>query len=241
MSFHRIYEPVARSACISRGRRSRRNRDAPNDSSLARRAPDLAPRGGVVKCAGSVAKRGRPSIRTFVLVLGAALTVLAPGLALSAPPDPVILLLEGQRREIQPSIRAEVELLPLDLVISGFGVVVHSDARAGAVTLTYQGREASFYNKKSLASVGGDLRLLSSPAVLEDGQWLVPVDAVPRVIGPLLGKRAEWRAVPRVLTPRRRSHTQAWASRRSSRVTWSGWFSRPARRSPSTSCRTRAA
>jgi N-acetylmuramoyl-L-alanine amidase len=112
----------------------------------------------------------------------------------------VILLLEGQRREIQPSIRAEVELLPLDLVISGFGVVVHSDARAGAVTLTYRGREASLYNKKSLASVGGDLRLLSSPAVLEEGQWLIPVDAVPRVIGPLLGKRSEWHAVPRVLT-----------------------------------------
>jgi N-acetylmuramoyl-L-alanine amidase len=154
----------------------------------------------VVKFGRSVAKRGRPSIRTFVLALGVALTVTAPGLALSAPVDPVVLLLEGQRREIQPTVRAEVELLPLDLVIAGFGVVVHSDARAGAVTLTYQRREASFYNKKSLASVGGDLRLLSSPAVLDEGQWLVPLDAVPRVIGPLLGKRAEWHAASRVMT-----------------------------------------
>jgi N-acetylmuramoyl-L-alanine amidase len=154
----------------------------------------------VVKSIDSVAKRGRPSIRTFVLALGVALTITTPGLALSAPADPVILLLEGQRREIQPSVRAEVELLPLDVVIAGFGVVVHSDARAGAVTLTYQRREASLYNKKSLASVDGDLRLLSAPAVLEDGQWLVPVDAVPRVIGPLLGKRSEWHSASRVLT-----------------------------------------
>jgi N-acetylmuramoyl-L-alanine amidase len=97
-------------------------------------------------------------------------------------------------------VRNEVELLPLGAVIAGQGIVVHSDARAGAVTLTYQGREASLYNNKSLASVGGDLRLLSSPAVLEDGQWLIPFDAVPRVIGPLMGKRSEWRAASRVLT-----------------------------------------
>jgi len=154
----------------------------------------------VIKYVGSVAKRGRPSIRTFAAAVGVALTFIGPGRALSATPDPVVLLLEGQRREIQPSVHGDAELLPLDAVIAGLGVTVHNDAAAGAVTLTYQRREASFYSKKSLASVGGELRLLSSPALLESGQWLVPVDSVPRVLGPLLGKRSEWRAGSRVLT-----------------------------------------
>jgi N-acetylmuramoyl-L-alanine amidase len=84
-------------------------------------------------------------------------------------------------------------------VIAGLGIAVHGDATAGAVTLTYQGREASLYNKKSLASVGGELRLLSSPALLEGGAWLVPVDGIPRLLGPLLAQRAEWRPASRTL------------------------------------------
>jgi N-acetylmuramoyl-L-alanine amidase len=111
----------------------------------------------------------------------------------------VVLLLEGQRREIAPIVRGEIELVPLDLVIAGLGIGVHNDAAAGAVTLTFQGREASLYHKKSLASVGGELRLLSSPALYEGGQWLVPIDGIPRLLGPLLAKRAEWRAASRTL------------------------------------------
>ena len=62
------------------------------------------------------------------------------------------------------------------------------------MTLRYQGRTVTLYDKKSLAQVGGELRLLSSNVVLEEGRWLVPVDSAPRLLGPLLSKRAEWRA-----------------------------------------------
>jgi N-acetylmuramoyl-L-alanine amidase len=55
------------------------------------------------------------------------------------------------------------------------------------------------YDRKSLASVGGDLRLLSAPVVGEEGRWLVPVDSLPRLLQPLLGKRIEWRPATRVL------------------------------------------
>lgn len=96
-------------------------------------------------------------------------------------------------------MRGDAELLPLDAVIQGLGISVHSDAKGGAVTLAYQGREAALYHRKSLASVGGELRLLSSPALYEEGRWLVPVDAFPRVLGPLLGKRVDWRPASRAL------------------------------------------
>ncbi len=110
-----------------------------------------------------------------------------------------MILLDGQRREVAPVVRGEAELVPLDQVVQGLGIAVHSDPLGGAVTLQYQGREAALYHKKSLASVGGELRLLSSPALYEEGRWLVPVDGIPRVFGPLLGKRVDWRPASRVL------------------------------------------
>jgi len=110
-----------------------------------------------------------------------------------------VVLLQGQRREIAPVVHGDTELLPLATVIEGLGIRVHSDPAGGAVTLSYQGREAALYNKKSLASVGGELRLLSSPAVYEEGRWLIPVDGLPRVLGPLLGQHVEWRPAPRVV------------------------------------------
>ena len=67
------------------------------------------------------------------------------------------------------------------------------------MTLSYQKREVALYKGKSLASVGGDLRLLSAPVVLDQGKWLVPVDALPRLVGPLLGIKADWRPQGRVL------------------------------------------
>jgi len=109
------------------------------------------------------------------------------------------MLTEGQRRELLPVVRGDAELLPLDPLIAGLGISVPNDVAGGAVTLSFAKREVSLYRGKSLASVDGDLRLLSSPAHLEDGRWLVPVDAVPRLLGPLLGRRADWRPTARVL------------------------------------------
>jgi N-acetylmuramoyl-L-alanine amidase len=132
------------------------------------------------------------------LLLTAALAALAP-FAQAASSEPIVVLIEGQRREIAPVVRGETELLPLDLVIEGLGVGVRSDPVAGSATLACQGREAVLYHRKSLASVGGELRLLSSPALFEERRWLLPADAFPRVLGPLLGRRVEWRAAARVL------------------------------------------
>lgn len=129
----------------------------------------------------------------------AAALLLLPFAALASPADPVVLLTEGQRRELAVLQRGDVEMLSLETILSGFGVNARTNAASGAVTLSYQGREAILYNKKSLASVGGDLRLLSGPALLDSGQWLVPVDAVPRLLGPLLGLKSEWRPASRVL------------------------------------------
>lgn len=110
-----------------------------------------------------------------------------------------MVLLEGERREVAPVVRGGGELLPLTALLPALGISATTDSRGGSVTLTSDGRQVTLYDKKSLASVGGDLRLMSAPALLENGHWLVPVDSLPRLLGPLLNKRAEWRAASRVL------------------------------------------
>jgi len=120
-----------------------------------------------------------------------------PGALLAV--EPVVALVDGQRREIQPLIRGDGELLPLDAVISGQGIGTRAEAGNSSLKLMYQGREVTLFHKKSLASVGGDLRLLSAPSLNEDGHWFIAIDAVPRLLGPLLGKPCEWRAASRVL------------------------------------------
>jgi N-acetylmuramoyl-L-alanine amidase len=148
---------------------------------------------------GSKSGRGGSTDRRIAAGLFAIAVVVA-GPALAAPTSaPIVLLTEGQRRELLPLVKGDVELVALDQVVAGLGISVTSDAAAGAVTLSHLKHEVNLYHRKSLAAVDGDLRLLSSPAILEDGHWLVPVDAVPRLLGPLLGRRAEWRAASRVL------------------------------------------
>ena len=140
---------------------------------------------------------GGASIRTRFLLAAAALALASP--LLSAANDPVVLLFERERREILPVVRGGVEMLPLNQVLAGQGVSVSPDPRGSSLVLAYGGREVTVYDKKSLASVGGDLRLLSSPVLFEEGRWLAPVDSLPRLLQPLLGKRVEWRAASRLL------------------------------------------
>jgi N-acetylmuramoyl-L-alanine amidase len=136
-------------------------------------------------------------IRTRSL-LAAASIGLASSRSLFAAGEPIVVLYERERREILPITRG-AEMVPVNQVLAGLGVSATPDARGTGLALTYGGREVTIYDKKSLASVGGDLRLLSSPVLFEEGRWLVPIDGIPRLLQPLLGKRVEWRAASRLL------------------------------------------
>ncbi len=124
--------------------------------------------------------------------------ITGPALAMAAP-SPLTVLTATQRREISTVTREGAELVAIEDVAVGFGMTVTSDARGGAATLTVGEHQLGLYDGKSLASVDGDLRLLSAPARNEDNRWLVPVDGVPRLLGPLLGLPVEWKPAQRVL------------------------------------------
>jgi len=112
----------------------------------------------------------------------------------------VVLLEAGERRELVPVVRSGVELVAVRDILPWLGqVAIREDPRARALTISVEGRDVTIYEKKSLASVGGDLRLLSSPVLYEDGRWLVPVESLSRLLGPLLKKRVDFRAASRVL------------------------------------------
>ena len=101
--------------------------------------------------------------------------------------------------------------MAIEDVLAGFGATLTSDAKGGAVTVQRGSHELVLHHKKSLASVDGDLKLLSSPAALEGGRWLVPVDALPRLLGPFLERPG------RVARRRRGSSSSARSRSRRSR------------------------
>ena len=133
---------------------------------------------------------------------------ITPLSLLAASSEPIVILVDQQRREIAPVVRGEAELVPLVDLLQGLPITVVPEPRGGAVTLSAAGHRVTLYDRKSLASVDGDLRLLSSNVLLEGGRWLVPVDSAPRLLSPLLRKKAEWRA-PREFTA---AITQRWFS-----------------------------
>ncbi len=128
----------------------------------------------------------------------AVLSALAPAVGAGAP-APVTVLTAGQRRDLQPASRGDSELLAVDEVVAGLGVRLTTDAKAGVGSFQRGSHELVLHHQKSLASVDGDLRLLPSPALLEGGHFLVPVEALPRLLSPLLEQPVEWRAAQRVL------------------------------------------
>jgi N-acetylmuramoyl-L-alanine amidase len=132
--------------------------------------------------------------RPALLLLAALLP--SPARALG---EPVVVLTEKDRRELLPVVRGSVEMAPLPPLLSAFGIAAAADPRKGSLTLSREGREVVLYDGKSLMSVEGDLRLLAAPASAEPGGWLVPLDALARLLPPLLGARVEWRASARVL------------------------------------------
>jgi hypothetical protein len=105
-----------------------------------------------------------------------AAAVLATPFLVRASTDPVVVLFDRDRRELATVTRGAAELVPLSQLVMGMGIAVTPDPRTGSVTLGYQGRSVTLYDKKSLAQVGGELRLLSSNVLQEEGRWLVPVD-----------------------------------------------------------------
>ena len=127
--------------------------------------------------------------------------LLSPFLyAQGAPPaTPLTLITRDARRSIPTTIVSGQELIALDDVASLFQVALRDDPQAGGVTLTYRGRTVVASADQPLASVNGRVVTLPSPIVRSGQRWLVPVEFLPRALGPIYDQRIELRRPQRLL------------------------------------------
>jgi N-acetylmuramoyl-L-alanine amidase len=140
-------------------------------------------------------------LRTAAFAL--ALLVLAPALIVQAqgtpPPTPLTLITRDARRPVPTTLLSGQELIALDDVASLFQVTVTEDSLTGGVTLTYRGRTIVPSVEQPMASVNGRVVTLPSPLVRSGRRWLVPVEFLPRALGPIYDQRIDLRRASRLL------------------------------------------
>jgi N-acetylmuramoyl-L-alanine amidase len=115
------------------------------------------------------------------------------------PPTPLTLVTRDARRTVPTTIVGGQELIALDDVASLFQLTLRDDALAGGVSLTYRGRTVVASADQPMASVNGRVVTLPSPVVRAGQRWLVPVEFLPRALGPIYDQRIELRRPQRLL------------------------------------------
>ena len=141
---------------------------------------------------------------TGILVLVLTALLAAPLSApLSAqgtpPPTPLTLLSRDGRRATATTIIGGQEFIALDDVATLFKVAVKEDTLARGITVTYGGRTIVLSADQPMASVSGRVIALPAPPVRAGNRWLVPVDFLPRALGPIYDARIEYRRAARRL------------------------------------------
>ena len=117
----------------------------------------------------------------------------------TAPSTPLTLLTREGRRPIPTIVLSGQELVALDEVATLFQVAVREDTLAGGLTITYRGRTIVVSSDQPMASVSGRVVALPSPAVRSGNRWFVPLDFLPRALGPIYDSRIELRRPSRLL------------------------------------------
>ncbi|HXH24448.1 MAG TPA: N-acetylmuramoyl-L-alanine amidase, partial [Vicinamibacterales bacterium] len=115
------------------------------------------------------------------------------------PATPLMLIAREGRRPVPTTLLSGQELIALDDVAALFQVTVREDALAGAITVSHRGRTIVISADQPMASVDGRIVSLPSPAVRSGRRWLVPVEFLPRALGPIYDQRIELRRASRLL------------------------------------------
>jgi len=138
---------------------------------------------------------------TAAIALAIVLFLLAslPQAQGTAPATPLTLLSRDGRRPVPTIVLSGQELVALDDVAALFQVAVREDTLAGGLTITYRGQTIVMSSDQPMASVSGRVVALPSPAVRSGNRWFVPLDFLPRALGPIYESRIELRRPSRLL------------------------------------------
>jgi N-acetylmuramoyl-L-alanine amidase len=112
---------------------------------------------------------------------------------------PLTLVSKDGRRTIPTVMNNGRELIALDDLATFFQVTVREDALAGGFTVSYRGKTIVASADQPMASVDGRIVTLPSPVVRAGRRWLVPVEFLPRALGPIYDQRIDLRRPARLL------------------------------------------
>jgi N-acetylmuramoyl-L-alanine amidase len=129
------------------------------------------------------------------LVTGAAGLLVAQG---PAPAAYTVVSRDGRRPLPVRSINGQ-EMFALDDLARLFNLTLREDPAAGGLTVSAASQTIVLSPGQPLASVGGRLISLPAAPVHQGRAWFVPVDFVPRALGPALGTRVELRRPSRLV------------------------------------------
>jgi N-acetylmuramoyl-L-alanine amidase len=125
--------------------------------------------------------------------------ISAPSRAQGPTAAPYTVLSREGRRPLPARVMNGQEMFALDDLARLFELTVREDTAAGGITLSSKGQTIVLSPGQGLASVGGRLISLPAPPARDGRAWFVPVDFVPRALGPALGIRVELRKPSRLL------------------------------------------
>ena len=124
----------------------------------------------------------------------------APQQAQDTPsPAPLILVSKDGRRTVPTVTSNGRELIALDDIASLFQVAVREDSLAGGFTITYRGKTIIASADQPMASVDGRIVTLPSPITRNGRRWLMPIEFLPRALGPIYDQRIDLRRAARLL------------------------------------------
>src|SRR6185503_531316 len=114
-------------------------------------------------------------------------------------PAPLTLVSKDGRRTIPTVTSNGRELIALDDIASLFQVAVREDSLAGGFTITYRGKTIVASADQPMASVDGRIVTLPSSIMRNGRRWLVPIEFLPRALGPIYDQRIDLRSAARLL------------------------------------------
>jgi N-acetylmuramoyl-L-alanine amidase len=105
---------------------------------------------------------------------------------------------EGRRPLPVRSIGGQ-DMFALDDLARLFDLTFREDTLAGGLTISTKTQTIALTPGQGLASVGGRVISLPAPPTREGRSWYLPIDFVPRALGPALGVRADLRRPSRLI------------------------------------------
>ena len=117
----------------------------------------------------------------------------------AAPATPLMMVTRDGRRPIATTVISNQEFVGLDEIAVMFQVSVREDALARGVTISYKGRSVIASTDQPMASVAGRVVTLPTPVTRVGARLLVPIDFLPRALGPIYDVPIELRRPQRLL------------------------------------------